>query len=535
MAAEASSTNIIYIDLIDRGLRDYYTALKVDTYWDVKEDKGEFKKYCFQSGLEEYDDFKTEVDEFIKDNDDEEDLGNNIIYNSIIEMQEENKIKNQDEKEICRVIQTILKTGSPPKINKEIDQFELEVTSKEIEKTTKLYQAQTYSLLGANGLKDCILMEFFAIGYRNNDFSFLNNVVDSFTRDHIAAANKKKGAKNLHLDEWMKENTFLSKLHNKNEGKASRFKSAVNSYLIRIAPRLQIKQEYLICDSIQQISHYIIAITAFIKKLLDEYEAKPPFMIDFMVVVKDSELDNDGNELPDLGDDSSDDDDDDDEDEKDSKIDRIGDIEQKLKDENCRYVGTKMNLNQVKDSQVMLDRFTSIYNEFKEGDTYPTKRRFNVAIDRREDKDGLILFFEPPSNCDKMPEDGHVIEWYFNATKQCLIPGKGYNSGKGDKTTTLNGSSKTDGQLITFSFHIESLDEIKCYLFYNGCVSRFYGQDIMEIFPNIFDMEYEDNMKFTKNDNEKTIEIAKNIVLSDLHFETFYKSFGNDKSFPKYK
>ena len=73
-------------------------------------------------------------------------------------MQQDNKIKNQNQKEICRVIQTILKTGSPPKIHKTIDEFELQVTSKEIEKTTKLYQSQTYSLLGANGLKDCILM-----------------------------------------------------------------------------------------------------------------------------------------------------------------------------------------------------------------------------------------------------------------------------------------------------------------------------------------------------------------------------------------
>ena len=52
MAVDTTSSNIVYIDLIDRGLKDYYTALKVDTYWDVKEDKGEFKKYCENNGLE---------------------------------------------------------------------------------------------------------------------------------------------------------------------------------------------------------------------------------------------------------------------------------------------------------------------------------------------------------------------------------------------------------------------------------------------------------------------------------------------------
>lgn len=92
--------------------------------------------------------------------------------------------------------------------------------------------------------------------------------------------------------------------------------------------------------------------------------------------------------------------------------------------------------------------------------------------------------------------------------------------------------SKTDGQLLTFSFQIEAYDERKCYLLYDGQVSRFYGQDVFEILPKLFD-DNEDNSKFIKS--EIATEIAKNIKISDVHFETFYASFGNDRSFPKYK
>ena len=195
--------------------------------------------------------------------------------------------KNEDKKEIWNVMQIIFKTGSPPKIIKRIDQFELEVTNNEIEKTTQLYQNQVYSLLGPNGLKDATLMEFFAIGYRNNDYSFLCNVVDSFTRDHIAAANRKKEKKELHINDWIKDNEFLKKLNKENQAKACRFIAAVNSYVSRIAPRVDINcdQIYIINDSIQTISQYIAIVTGFIDQLLNQQKALPPFMVFFIYKV----------------------------------------------------------------------------------------------------------------------------------------------------------------------------------------------------------------------------------------------------------
>ena len=101
-----------------------------------------------------------------------------------------------------------------------------------------------------------------------------------------------------------------------------------------------------------------------------------------MIAVKDATLYDDGNELPDLGDDSSSDEDDssDDEEEEDKKTektpDRIGDIEKKLKTEKCKYVKTSIdssNLNII----TMIKSFMDWYNEFKDGDTYPNRKRYS--------------------------------------------------------------------------------------------------------------------------------------------------------------
>ncbi len=48
-------------------------------------------------------------------------------------------------------------------------------------------------------------------------------------------------------------------------------------------------------------------------------------------------------------------------------------------------------------------------------------------IDRRGAKDNMIMF-EPPDDSNTLP-DKHVLDWYFNAGKTCIVPSKGYNNG----------------------------------------------------------------------------------------------------------
>ncbi len=44
------------------------------------------------------------------------------------------------------------------------------------------------------------------------------------------------------MNDWVKHNNFLRKLHKKDEMKVSKFTSALNSYVHRIGPRLQLNK-----------------------------------------------------------------------------------------------------------------------------------------------------------------------------------------------------------------------------------------------------------------------------------------------------
>eukprot|EP01084_Bolivina_argentea_P286474 491431_1 len=102
--------------------------------------------------------------------------------------------------------------------------------------------------------------------------------------------------------------------------------------------------------------------------------------------------------------------------------------------------------------------------------------------------------YEPPSVCDTIPYQ-HVAEWYFESVRKCIIPRKGFGDGSSDRNlnrqadpcnTTINSQSEASGKLMTFSFNVESKEEIKCYLYWNGQTQRFLPMDIQQLLPLLF-------------------------------------------------
>ena len=77
-----------------------------------------------------------------------------------------------------------------------------------------------------------------------------------------------------------------------------------------------------------------------------------------------------------------------------------------------------------------------------------------------------MTYFEPPDYCNEM-ERKHVPEIGFELIRKCIIPRK---DGKGDDDN-ITASDGLCGQLMTFMFSVEALDEIKCYLVWNGQTS----------------------------------------------------------------
>merc|ERR1712228_1111353 len=71
--------------------------------------------------------------------------------------------------------------------------------------------------------------------------------------------------------------------------------------------------------------------------------------------------------------------------------------------------------------------------------------------------------------------------------------------------------------LITFSFHIESLHEIRCYLYMNGAITRFHPKDAINIFSELFD----NNQCIQSKEFVEMIERFETNVV-DKRFDAFY-------------
>eukprot|EP01083_Nonionella_stella_P070316 188072_1 len=68
--------------------------------------------------------------------------------------------------------------------------------------------------------------------------------------------------------------------------------------------------------------------------------------------------------------------------------------------------------------------YNSAYNDY-DMKVFPHNKRFGIFVDRRDyggEKDE-ITFFQQLNECDTIPND-HVKEWFIQARRECLIPGK---------------------------------------------------------------------------------------------------------------
>lgn len=279
-------------------------------------------------------------------------------------------------------------------------------------------------------------------------------------------------------------------------------------------------------------------------------------------------------------------------DNKDSEYyDIIGDIQYKLKSNECGYYMEEVN-NTANNNRLNDDLF-ACYNEFKKrnklkGDknnSFPRMRRFCTLIDRRkyvtktkkmkcdssneddeecechetQDRncDGMkkddMFFWIPPKNCDKLPDDknGYVSEVYFENLNKCIIPRIGYIDSIKDGNdnndhfniedsvgihtstkcrllrSTLTNSCTNDG-ILTFNFHVQSIDEIRCYLWFKGSCIRFFPEDIINILPLIFDLKYQKNQQFATH--QKIKDLVKQIQFTDKYFDEWYKGITNKKT-----
>lgn len=226
-----------------------------------------------------------------------------------------------------------------------------------------------------------------------------------------------------------------------------------------------------------------------------------------------------------------------------------------------KYVTVTQNNSNCELHQKRLNKNGNNNNKDEFQCKYHEKQDRNCDGKKKDD----IYWFLPPSNCNSLPSDckgGYVNEVYFDLINKCLIPRIGYNddlnnnleiktekeffhiednigNGKyGDPAkelspkckalrSTITNSTRNEG-LLTFSFHVQSIDEIRCYFWWKGNVIRFLPKDILNILPLLFQTSYKNNDQFLKNKNIN--DLVDQIEFKDVYFNKWYNHITNKKN-----
>lgn len=159
---------------------------------------------------------------------------------------------------------------------------------------------------------------------------------------------------------------------------------------------------------------------------------------------------------------------------------------------------------------------------------YPQKNRFCSVVDFRkmddkwknnEDKEENLLMFQAQDGGDEVHDNMNLT--YFHNSKKNIIPNpksKG-NDDVGDKVEPIL-AARTTGPQLTLSFHVDALDNMRCYLYINGQCARFMPPDIKMVLPRFFD-DSDVNKKFVDSERIDKIIDGLDGKLRDDIFQAF--------------
>eukprot|EP00486_Rosalina_sp_Unknown_P005103 CAMPEP_0201570448 /NCGR_PEP_ID=MMETSP0190_2-20130828/12727_1 /ASSEMBLY_ACC=CAM_ASM_000263 /TAXON_ID=37353 /ORGANISM="Rosalina sp." /LENGTH=564 /DNA_ID=CAMNT_0047994011 /DNA_START=35 /DNA_END=1726 /DNA_ORIENTATION=+ len=439
--------------------------------------------------------------------------------------------------------------------------------NKDIEETKEIYKDQCPTIFDQGMETDQAIMKLLAVGRRLNE-PYLCFLADMYSRDRLKAGPDET----LTTTDWALKNKHCLELKTikpssgggSGKGPFTQTVSAVGSFFHRIVPKLMLNPQSEIVDSLEATAKYIAASVDFVCTIAKQPQLTCPFQVDTCIAFNKAQ---DCSKMAMQGIDDDDDDEDDgkgnDGDTFSSEFyDCFGNVKDRLNKEGCKNYATEINNDVSKDSVRGARMFMDTYGKFKAQalstkykgkayNDYPRKHRFCSLIDRR-DKDSKkgkstsndeIIFFEPPENCNKIPdeEDGHMPLWFFDSSRTCIIPNEGYENGKHLKDIDKMASSKSGknneekalsepitsstpckGAIMVLSFHVEADNLIRCYMYLNGQISRFMPDDIIKVLPRFFDKKFGNNAKFPKSKIAQELVERMKPQLRDIKFEAFY-------------
>eukprot|EP01083_Nonionella_stella_P129181 391795_1 len=497
-----------------------------------------FRLYCEESGMDDDDDFQEEMD-------------NSSAECMLVDFDKNFPFKKPpaNDEERLKFIYDLIKRcmadpdtkfGSSGRIPDFKSKELFTVTKEDREEVRAIYEAQCAKLYNNTWEADNGFLTILAIG-KKHSFDYLLHLVDDFTRWRIQYPDKTD-----HTSQWAEGHPHFKQLLNISQtigNKSIKYKElatgAVDSFSKRVCPKLQLQPMSKIDDDLETIVYYIKEAVNWVWSLATKREVKEkqlicPFQVDFCIAVgapvsAESKEQMKPDEDPDEEDDDEDDDDDDDPKEDDPKDDEkwndvVAGIKERLDANHLKY--SKGERPQAEESRIFPDIYKKFEDEHKLEDSgnaaYLHKKRLIAMIDRRTSKKDVnkpdeIWMYEPPADCQNITNDT-VPEWYINSSATCLCP-------KSDTRASFGATTHCKRGTLTLSFHVKEERIIKCYLFWNGQMMRFFPDDIKSVLPGLFNPKKQG--KRDKAEEELLDAMIKEMKekLVDEEFDEFVSSY----------
>eukprot|EP01083_Nonionella_stella_P153368 492707_1 len=133
---------------------------------------------------------------------------------------------------------------------------------------------------------------------------------------------------------------------------------------------------------------------------------------------------------------------------------------------------------------------------------------------------------------------GNPVETHFDPSEQRVDPNTIHYKTTKDKLRNQNIKSNDHckGGILTISFHAIAADKIKCYLYFNGQVTRFMPEtDIKNVLPLLFDSTYGNNAEWPESDSANRMSESLSNVVIDREFDSFYNRYRSEFKHKKRK
>mmetsp|Transcript_20989 Transcript_20989/g.33519 ORF Transcript_20989/g.33519 Transcript_20989/m.33519 type:complete len:478 (-) Transcript_20989:235-1668(-) len=449
------------------------------------------------------------------------------------------------------------------------DEFsKLKDNETEINKTKQLYEGQCQLLLAQQ--KQADLWKTLTLG-RTLNIPLLPYMIDAYTRDKLDSWYRPDGKQTeLHRSKWCE--SALPALSKKKRNLNS-LQAALSTFFTRYASEIQLRSggmSHKYEDSIEAFTEYMVGGVSFIKTVMEGDLVAPPFQVDMLIipkkVVDGYQAAGDKHDSDDDDDDDEDfDDDDDEEDEEEDNDDQKADADSRYK--HIKELGPVLNEHSVQyetltpqqafrgrdlhemwknlkhklqkdDAKAAKEEMQennapnkAAQNDMKVGDmpklgelqfALPHKNRLVIVVDRRKCETNAaaqseIFMYRPPLG-GAFPNNT-VPEWHFQASFECVIPGHSQHD-------TITAKSLAGGYVFCLSFQIEQANAMKCYLYAQSQMIRFFPEDIATLLPDFFVMGAKgigaENTAFVSKEKQGK-EKQKAMQLPDDEFEKFRK------------